>query len=320
MHSKNKKYTVKSSRGFPAHWSVGAIIERAGKYLMIDRAFEPLGLAGVAGHVDEEADGSHEPLDVAIVREIKEETGLSVSAIHAIPSIYGVEVLWNHCRSAGSHTWWLFRAWVTDVSGGAGTGEPKFDAIETKGGGWHTPDELAAANLEPVWREWYERLGIIPRKPRVTICGSMAFAAEMAEAATLLRGRGWEATAPALKALGADGTVTSFTEVLRSRGFDAVPDDDPFWAAKRDAILEHFRWIDWCEVALVWNQEKRGVPGYIGSNTMMEIGWATGVGKKVVALNPLNHVVAGFEEAKACLSGCLDGDLNGLEDALEKVG
>ena len=42
-----------NSKGNPMHFSVGAVIESGGKYLLIDRDMEPLGFAGIAGHVDE---------------------------------------------------------------------------------------------------------------------------------------------------------------------------------------------------------------------------------------------------------------------------
>ena len=44
----------KSPSGKEMHYSVGALIERDGKYLMIDRANPPFGFAVLAGHVDAE--------------------------------------------------------------------------------------------------------------------------------------------------------------------------------------------------------------------------------------------------------------------------
>ena len=35
------------------HFSVGALIEKDNKYLLIDRATPPLGFAGIAGHIEE---------------------------------------------------------------------------------------------------------------------------------------------------------------------------------------------------------------------------------------------------------------------------
>ena len=46
----------KTKDGTPMHFSVGALIERDGQYLLIDRAVPPFGFAGVAGHIDDGED------------------------------------------------------------------------------------------------------------------------------------------------------------------------------------------------------------------------------------------------------------------------
>jgi len=53
------------------HFSVGAIIKKQNKILIIDRKLPPPGLAGVAGHIEEK----ESPLQT-LEREIKEESGL----------------------------------------------------------------------------------------------------------------------------------------------------------------------------------------------------------------------------------------------------
>ena len=46
----------KSKDGKLMHYSVGALIKKDGKYLLIDRVKPPLGFAGIAGHIDEGED------------------------------------------------------------------------------------------------------------------------------------------------------------------------------------------------------------------------------------------------------------------------
>ena len=45
-----------SKSGKPMHYSVGAIIKKDDKYLLLDRVKPPFGFASVAGHIDEGED------------------------------------------------------------------------------------------------------------------------------------------------------------------------------------------------------------------------------------------------------------------------
>lgn len=141
--SKHKEGTT--SDGKLLHYSVGAVIEKDGKYLLIDRVNPPFGFAGLAGHVDE-----GESPDTTITREVMEESGLKVSDNKLL---FEEEILWNYCSSASSHRWWLYECEVT--------GEITQNKEETKSIGWYTKEELKNLNLEPVWKYWFEKLGII---------------------------------------------------------------------------------------------------------------------------------------------------------------
>jgi ADP-ribose pyrophosphatase YjhB (NUDIX family) len=135
-----------SSEGEPMHYSVGALIERDGKYLLIDRKNPPLGFAGLSGHID-----SGESPEVAIVREVAEESGLSV--IHTVP-LFEEEISDNVCgRGISVHYWYVFRC---DFEG-----EPVLDATEAQSMSWYAPEELRLLPLEPVWRHWFEKLELL---------------------------------------------------------------------------------------------------------------------------------------------------------------
>jgi ADP-ribose pyrophosphatase YjhB (NUDIX family) len=135
-----------SAAGAPMHYSVGALIEREGKYLLIDRKNPPLGFAGLAGHVDQ-----GESPETAIAREVKEESGLEVVYSELL---YEEEVEGNECaRGVSVHFWYLFRCDTT--------GEPVLDEEEAKSMKWYAAEELARLSLEPVWRHWFEKLQLI---------------------------------------------------------------------------------------------------------------------------------------------------------------
>ncbi len=128
------------------HYSVGALIEKNGKYLLIDRKIPPLGFAGIAGHIDK-GEGKAE----ALKREVKEESGLMVNN-HKL--LFEEELDWNWCnKGINVHYWYLFECDVT--------GEIKQNSIEAKSIGWYAVNEIKKLKLEPVWEYWFKKLRII---------------------------------------------------------------------------------------------------------------------------------------------------------------
>lgn len=57
-----------------------------------------------------------------------------------------------------------------------------------------------------------------------------------------------------------------------------------------DFIREHFRKIEQADAILILNYEKKGIQGYIGGNTFLEMGYAFGLGKKVYLLHPIPNM------------------------------
>jgi ADP-ribose pyrophosphatase YjhB (NUDIX family) len=138
--------TGTASNGKLLHYSAGAVIKKDDKYLLIDRVNPPYGFAGLAGHIDE-----GESADEAVVREIKEESGLKIISKRLI---FEEEILWNYCKDGTQvHKWWLYECEVE--------GNVVQDKEESKSIGWYTTDEIKNLNLEPVWKYWFEKLGII---------------------------------------------------------------------------------------------------------------------------------------------------------------
>lgn len=128
------------------HYSVGALIIKDGKYLLIDRVKPPLGFAGIAGHIDENEDKIK-----ALKREVEEESGLKVEKYELLIE---EELDWNWCsRGTKVHYWYLFSCEVS--------GDIKENYKETKSIGWYTKDEIINLELEPVWKYWFNKLKII---------------------------------------------------------------------------------------------------------------------------------------------------------------
>ena len=135
-----------NSKGLPVHYSVGAIIYKDGKYLLIDRVNPPFGCAAPAGHVDE-----GEGAESALVREIFEESGLKVKNFNLLDE----EMLENNVcsKGIGIHYWYLYSC---DVEGGV-----IWNKNETRSIDWYTPDQIKKLSLEPVWEYWFKKHKII---------------------------------------------------------------------------------------------------------------------------------------------------------------
>ena len=95
----------RSKKGRDMHYSVGALIEKDGKDLLIDRADPPYGFAGIAGHIDE---GESEI--EALIREVREESGLKVVNYKLL---FEEQLDLNWCsKGVGIHYWYLFKCEV----------------------------------------------------------------------------------------------------------------------------------------------------------------------------------------------------------------
>ena len=128
------------------HFSVLAIIERNGKYLMEERNIRPYGYSMITGHIDE----GEEPIE-ALRREIYEETGMILLKTELI---FEGETKEIECPyNSDYHHWYVFRA---DIKG-----EPKLDTREVKSIGWYDLEEIKDLTLSPVAEFWLEELEML---------------------------------------------------------------------------------------------------------------------------------------------------------------
>ena len=78
---------------------------------------------------------------------------------------------------------------------------------------------------------------------------------------------------------------------------------------EHDLIREHFRYIEQSDAILILNYQKKGIDGYIGGNTFLEMGHAFGLGKMIYLLNPIPEMDYKIE-MHAMQPVALDGDLS----------
>lgn len=151
------------------HTSVGILVFRDGKLLIIDRKRPPKGLAAPAGHVDKHGRSEISTAgkyQAAAFSELKEETGIIASS--SLELLYdGIKN--NPCRRPDG-TWHHWKIYKVEA-----TGELKPSAAETRAAFWCTREQMMdllsdipvlleggrQAGLEPVWKEFFGELNIL---------------------------------------------------------------------------------------------------------------------------------------------------------------
>lgn len=148
---------------------------------------------------------------------------------------------------------------------------------------------------------------------KITICGSIGFYKEMESARDELIKLGHEVKIPELALEASEeyggGKKVYFGQYIEQNGgIDAFPAGHEIWNLKENAINDHFEKIEWCEAVLIINNEKRGVTGYIGGNTLIEIGLAFYLKKKIYILNHVSAELSYKQEIMGMKPVMLEGD------------
>lgn len=134
----------------------------------------------------------------------------------------------------------------------------------------------------------------------ITICGSMQFHEEMAKVRGLLTDRGFTVFVPG-----------ELDDLSKNESYMENDEDRITAKIEYDFIREHFHKIESADAILILNYEKKGIKGYIGGNTFLEMGYAFGLGKKVFLLYPVPDMDY-KTEMHAIQPTVLSGDLTKL--------
>jgi diphthamide synthase subunit DPH2 len=144
---------------------------------------------------------------------------------------------------------------------------------------------------------------------KITICGSIAFFEKMQEAKKKLEERKHEVDIPPTEIKDGEGNLISVKKYYELRKAENNENTKWIWERKKEAIKDHFEKIVWGDVILVLNYEKNGIMGYIGANTLMEMGLALHLNKPIYILYPVPEI-SYKEELLGMQLICLNGDLN----------
>jgi len=134
---------------------------------------------------------------------------------------------------------------------------------------------------------------------KITICGSQTFCKEMEETQKYLMKKDFQVFAPELF------VTEEWFQEKHSR--EELLKMKPIWTQNQ------FKKIQNSDAILILNHKKKGIQGYFGSNTLMELSVAFFLGKKIFLLNPFNEEHPHFEELIGMKLIVLNGDLDKLE-------
>lgn len=123
---------------------------------------------------------------------------------------------------------------------------------------------------------------------KITICGSIAFYKQMELVTAELKAMGHEVKLPPNKIKDDNGNSICVIDYYNMRKKD-LP-EKWLWDRKQEAIIKHFEKIEWSEAILVLNYDKNGITGYVGANTLIEMGLALYLNKPIYLLNQIPEI------------------------------
>lgn len=147
MEKTEKIKETKNSKGNLIHHGIGAVIEKNGRYLLIDRKTKPKGYGCISEHIN---DG--ETPEEALIRGVYEEANLKVLKY---------EKLWDgmiknrECKYGDA--WHYCHIYKCDILGKVNG----LDNEEVKSIKWYNKEEIKQLKLEPLWKFFFKKMGVI---------------------------------------------------------------------------------------------------------------------------------------------------------------
>ncbi len=149
---------------------------------------------------------------------------------------------------------------------------------------------------------------------KITLCGSIAFYDKMLDAKKKLEEFGHVVDLPPSEVQDENGNTISVQKYydLRKDNSNVSSASSWIWDKKLQAIKEHFNKVAWADAILVLNCNKHNIEGYIGANTLMEMGLALYLNKKIYLLNKIPEM-SYKEEILGMKPIVLNGDLGSIK-------
>ena len=145
----------------------------------------------------------------------------------------------------------------------------------------------------------------------ITICGSIAFYNEMLDVKEKLEQLGHQVKLPPFEVKDDNGNMIPVKEYYSIR--KAETDDTSWiWDRKEEAMRLHFQKVEWSDAVLILNHDKNGVSNYVGANTLLELGLAFHLNKKLFLLNNIPDIGC-KEEILGMKPSVINNDLTKIE-------
>ena len=133
---------------------------------------------------------------------------------------------------------------------------------------------------------------------KITICGSMVFSEKMLELKVKLEKTGHVCfVSDFIENYVGKNESEKIRLIIRNKN-------------ENEAIREFWNKINNSDAILVLNFDRKGIKNYIGGNTLMEIGFAHVLGKKIFLLNPVPEIDFYKSEIEATKPVIINGDLS----------
>ncbi len=146
---------------------------------------------------------------------------------------------------------------------------------------------------------------------KITICGSIAFYNEMLDVKEKLEQLGHQVKLPPFEVKDDNGNMIPVKEYYSIR--KAETDDTSWiWDRKEEAMRLHFQKVEWSDAVLILNHDKNGVSNYVGANTLLELGLAFHLNKKLFLLNNIPDIGC-KEEILGMKPSVINNDLTKIE-------
>jgi len=112
-----------------------------------------------------------------------------------------------------------------------------------------------------------------------------------------------------LKELGHEVHISSFVNEYVGKSEKEKEKITIYHKTQKDAIRKFFEKIKISDAILVLNYDRRGISNYIGGNTLMELGFAHVLEKKIFLMNPIPDIEYYRSEIEAVRPVIIYGDL-----------